>query len=181
MSRIIIVAAFFMMGLAVAQQPRAGILGKKAPSWGVDTWVNVADDGVKPDVKNYRGKVVYLYCFQSWCPGCHKHGFPTLKALESKYGDQPDVVFVAVQTVFEGFSSNTEAKARAMAERYGLSIPVGHSGAEGKRPPIMTGYRTGGTPWTIVIDRKGIVRFNDFHITVESGSDLIDSLVAEKK
>ena len=90
-----------------------------------------------------------------------------------------DVAFVAVQTVFEGFSSNTPEKAEATAERYGLKIPFGHSGKEGDPSPMMRRYRTGGTPWTILIDKKGVVRFNDFHISPEGGESAINQLLAE--
>ena len=36
---------------------------------------------------DFRGKVVYLYFFQSWCPGCHRHGFPTLQAMSKHFAD----------------------------------------------------------------------------------------------
>ena len=38
-------------------------------------------------------------------------------------------------------------------------------------------YGTGGTPWSTVIDKKGIVRFNDFTPkSVDTLTDLIDQL-----
>jgi hypothetical protein len=40
----------------------------------------------------------------------------------------------------------------------------------------MRRYRTGGTPWTVIIDRAGIVRFNDFHIEAKAASRLVDHL-----
>lgn len=33
---------------------------------------------------------------------------------------------------------------------------------ESDRPYIMKAYRTGGTPWTVIIDKQGRIRFNDF-------------------
>jgi thiol-disulfide isomerase/thioredoxin len=131
------------------------------------------------DVDSYSGKVIYLYGFQSWCPGCHARGFPTLQKLIKRFEDEDDVVFVAVQTTFEGFDTNTPAKALSTAKRYDLKIPIGHSGAAGKPSPLMRHYRSGGTPWTIIIDRSGIVRFNDFHITPDAGETLMKQLLAE--
>mgnify|MGYP002027937591 CR=1 FL=1 len=88
-----------------------GILNQKAPSWSVDQWLGLPDGKKALDVADFKGKVLYLYCFQSWCPGCHSHGFPTLqKAMKHFKGDE-EVAFVAVQTVFEGFSSNTLKRA----------------------------------------------------------------------
>ena len=40
----------------------------------------------------------------------------------------------------------------------------------------MTGYRTRGTPWMIVIDPEGKVRFSSFNIETERAIGLIDTL-----
>jgi len=153
-----------------------GVLDAPAPAWKADTWFNLPKGQDSLDVADYRGKVVYLYGFQSWCPGCHSQGFPTLQKLIEKFGKADDVAFVAVQTTFEGFSTNTAAKAKATGERYSLAIPIGHSGSEGKRSALMQAYKTGGTPWTIIIDKDGVVRYNDFHITPAQGERLISAL-----
>ena len=57
-------------------------------------------------------------------------------------------------------------------------LPVGHAVPEkGQRlPALMSRYRTGGTPWTIIIDREGVVRFNDFRLTSSHAIELIDGL-----
>ena len=83
-----------------------GITGQEAPHWGVAQWKNLPSDVETLDISDLKGKVVFLYGFQSWCPGCHKHGFPTLKKLVQRFEGNDDIAFVAVQTVFEGFSTN---------------------------------------------------------------------------
>jgi thiol-disulfide isomerase/thioredoxin len=40
----------------------------------------------------------------------------------------------------------------------------------------MGRYRTGGTPWVVIIDKQGTVRFNDFHISAAQARRLIDDL-----
>ncbi|MCH7870168.1 MAG: TlpA family protein disulfide reductase [Planctomycetes bacterium] len=162
-----------------AQRAAPGILNKPAPGWGVKKWLNLADGVRSLDVSDFKGKVLYLYCFQSWCPGCHSHGFPTLQKMIKRYQGNDDVVFVAVQTVFEGFGSNTFEHAKRIAKRYDLDIPIGQSGENGKRSPLMRAYRTGGTPWTVIIDRNGVVRFNDFHAKEPQASELIDRLLED--
>ncbi len=164
----------------VSAQPR-GIIGRPAPVWGVTKWMNLPAGAHALDIGDFKGRVLYLYGFQSWCPGCHSHGFPTLQGLIDHYRGVDDVAFVAVQTVFEGYASNTFDHARDVAAQYALDIPVGQSGEEGERSPLMNRYRTGGTPWTIIIDRHGIVRFNDFRITQDRAVSLIDRLVAENR
>jgi len=162
-----------------AQRPDLGIAGNKAPEWGVNTWINVSSDKGAPSLKKHRGDVIYILGFQTWCSGCHRYGFPTLKKLINRYRGNDDLHFMAIQTAFEGFSTNDLGGARQTARRYGLSIPVGHSGAKGRRSPFMEQYRTGGTPWVIVIGRKGYVRFNGFHIPAKRATDLLDTLLAE--
>jgi len=164
-------------GVAAAQQ--RGILGKQAPQWDVTQWFQLPDGTNDIDVGNFKGKVLYLYCFQSWCPGCHSSGFPTLKTLVDRYGEDKKVVFVAVQTVFEGHQSNTPKRGFECAKRYDLDIPFGHSGGPGQASKVMRRYRTGGTPWTVIIDAKGTVRYNDFHINPKQGAHMIDALKAE--
>ncbi len=160
-------------------QSERGILGKKAPSLGVRTWLNLPEGKDSVDVGDYEGKVVYLYGFQSWCPGCHKYGFPTLTKLIEHYKNNDEVAFLAVQTVFEGFSSNTLQRAKETAQRYHLTIPIGHSGSADERSTVMQRYRTGGTPWTIIVDREGIVRYNDFHIAPDDAISVIDRLLGK--
>lgn len=160
-------------------RPAGAVLGQPAPDWGVTEWTNLPEGTKKLDVDDFTGKVVVLFCFQSWCPGCHSRGFPTLQALVKRYAGDDNVAFVAVQTVFEGFAQNTAERAWAMAKRYKLDIPFGHSGSAKARPEIMTSYRTRGTPWMIVIDREGKVRFSDFHIQTDQAIGLIEKLKKE--
>ena len=91
----------------------------------------------------------------------------------------PYVNFIAVQTVFEGFSTNTKERAKQDVASFGLDIPVGHDGTHGKPSPLMRRYRSGGTPWTIIIDKKGIVRFNGFRLSTEQGEDILTTLINE--
>lgn len=163
------------------QANETGIVGEKAPTWGVTKWLNLPPGQETLDITDYHGKVLYLYGFQSWCPGCHSHGFPTMLKLMQAFQHQEDVAFVAVQTVFEGFPYNTFDHAQRVAKRYKLDIPVGQSGENGRRSEIMKHYRTGGTPWTMVIDRQGIVRFNDFRTTPAAATQLIRELLKEPK
>jgi thiol-disulfide isomerase/thioredoxin len=151
-----------------------GIVGQKAPSFEVDRWIQTTKKDL--DIDDFKGKVLYIYGFQSWCPGCHSHGFPTLNELSKHYKDDKDVKFVAIQTTFEGFSSNGIDDAEKIIKQYNLTIPVAHSGLDGLRSKFMVNYNTGGTPWTIIVDKKGIVRFSNFHLTSDKAIQLIEEL-----
>ena len=166
------------VGPAAEAKPEGGIAGKEAPEWKVDEWISLPEGSKKgPELKDLKGKTVYLYCFQSWCPGCHSKGFPTLKKVNKHFEGDDDVVFVVIQTVFEGFPSNTPEKGRVVAKKFGLEhIPFAQSGTPEDKSQVMKDYRTRGTPWTIIIGPDGKVAYNDFHIAPEKAISLIEKL-----
>ena len=161
---------------SVNTKPQRGIVGQQAPAWVTSKWIGLPDGKTSLDVADVKGKVTYLYFFQSWCPGCHSSGFPTLKTLEAKFRNHKDVQFVAIQTTFEGHHTNTPDKLQVMSQRYGLKIPFGQSKGTSGTPQIMRSYRSGGTPWVIIIDKQGRVVFNDYHIDVNTAVSAIERL-----
>ena len=101
--------------------------------------------------------------------------------MSKHFRSDKNVQFLTVQTVFEGFSSNTAAKAQRQAKKYGLTHPVGHDpGPRNSGSVTMRRYRSGGTPWIVIVDKKGVVRFNGFHIRPSGAVGLINSLKREK-
>ena len=130
-------------------------------------------------ISDFKGKVVYLYCFQSWCPGCHKHGFPTLQAVKTHYAEAKDVVFVVMQTVFEGFETNTFERGQEVLKKFELDLPYAMSGNTEKRSEIMRAYNTGGTPWTILIDREGTAAGHGLGPMIGIESDRLRECVEE--
>jgi hypothetical protein len=92
-------------------------------------------------------------------------------------------VFVGIQTVFEGYSTNTKDKLRKNQLKYELKIPMAHAAGNPQTheiPAIMRNYRSGGTPWTVIIDLSGRVVYNNFHIDVKPAVELIEKLLAKK-
>jgi thiol-disulfide isomerase/thioredoxin len=166
--------SFLLLVFSTQAQQKGGILGKKAPKWEVTKWHNLSKETKTLDIDDYKGKVIYLYCFQSWCPGCHSKGFPTLKKVQEKFKDNDNVKFVAIQTVFEGYHANTFANALKVSKKFGLKLPFGQSGEKGVKSSVMKAYKTRGTPWTIIIGKDGLVKYNDFHIKVDDAKKIID-------
>ena len=161
-----------------------GIRGKPAPELELDGWIDGdGNDRAPLRLADLKGKVVYMYFFQAWCPGCQSHGFPTLKALTERFSTNPDVAFLAVQTVFEGYHFNTPEKLRESQRKYAVRVPMAHDAgnpAGNRTPPTMRKYRSGGTPWTVIIDHKGTVVYNQFHIEVEQATGLIEDLLQKR-
>ena len=99
-----------------------------------------------------------------------------MQAVQKKFKDDKDVAFVAIQTTFEGHSTNTAKRALETAQKYKLPIPVGHAQSDRGSPQIMREFRSGGTPWVVIIDKEGVVRFNDFHVDAKQAEKYINIL-----
>jgi thiol-disulfide isomerase/thioredoxin len=153
-------------------------MGHVAPDWEVDQWFGLSEGLSQLRLSDIDAPVVYLYCFQSWCPGCHSHGFPTMAAVRARVGDDR-VAFVAVQTVFEGHEVNTAERAVAAVHQHGLDgIPIGHDvDPLGGRPSMMQRYRTGGTPWTVIIGPERRVCFDGFQVDEAAAVAIIGQLL----
>jgi len=164
----------FANNLASAQN--GGIAGQAAPKWKVEKWYQLPEGKKSLSPADYKGKVLYLYFFQSWCPGCHKTGFPTLVKVKEKFANNPNVEFVVIQTAFEGHTINKASKLSETAKRYGLDIPFGQSTGSFILPEIMRKYKSRGTPWTVIIDPSGVVQYNNFYIKPDQAIGLIEKL-----
>jgi len=140
-----IVFASLGNGLSAVRPP--GILAQQVPQVWAQAWRNLPAGEGMFDVQVHRGKVMVLFFFQSWCPGYHRRGFPALAATVARYRDAQDVVFAAMQTVFEGFLVDTPETAWSSAAQSGLQISIGHDlGPKGTRSLTMKRFHRGGTP-----------------------------------
>ena len=89
---------------------------------------------------------------------------------------------MGIQTVFEGYSTNTKDKLRKNQLKYDLKIPMAHASGNPQThriPEIMRKYRSGGTPWTVIIDPEGRVVYNQFHIDANPAAELIKVMLSK--
>jgi len=162
-------------------QAKPGIEGYNAPELSIDYWIDGDGKPSSFSVLESKGKWVFLKCFQNWCPGCHSSGFPTLKAFSDEFFGNPKVAIAGIQTVFEGYRSNTQADVRKLQLRYDLPIVMGHDPGDAEThsvPGTMKNYRTGGTPWLILINPDGVVVYNGFHVNSEKLIEFVNSQIA---
>jgi hypothetical protein len=158
-----------------------GIEGHPAPDFSLP--LNLHADGTPSSepltLASLKGDFRLLYCFQSWCPGCHSSGFPALTEIVQAFLDKPGRLSCAViQTVFEGFEENSYEALIQTRTRYPLAVPFAHDEGEGKPghgSVIMRDYHNGGTPWFILIAPDGRVVFNDFRIQPQGVIDAVNA------
>ena len=162
------------LGARAMAESKYGIEGQLAPALRVPHWIDGQGRPMTFDRSELEGRWQLLKFFQSWCPGCHSRGFPTVKAIHEAFADQPQLRVLAVQTTFEGFSTNTRDRLTEIQDRYDLRIPFGHDAGDphGDRlPRTMREYRSGGTPWIVVVAPNRHVIFNDYHLDASSFID----------
>ncbi len=170
-----------LSGPARAQENKYGIEGYEAPELDIDYWIDGDGKPSSFSIAESKGKWTFLKCFQNWCPGCHSSGFPTLKAFSDEFHGHPKVAIAGIQTVFEGFSSNTQDDVRKLQLRYELPIVMGHDPGDPDgihTSDTMLKYRNGGTPWLILIDPDGRVAFNDFRVDTTKLIEFIHEQIA---
>ncbi len=156
-----------------------GLTGGPAPELRVDEWLDGND--LPRRIADIDAPIIYLYAFQSWCPGCHSHGFPTLAAVKEHYekaGKADLVEFIAIQTVFEGHETNTAEAALKSVKEHGLEdIALGHD--SGHPPKTMADYRTGGTPWTVLIGPDREIIGQGFQADPTKVIEIIDEITGD--
>ena len=102
--------------LSLAAASNYGIRGRVAPELQVDYWIDENGDPSAFNLADHEGRWIFLKCFQSWCPGCHSHGFPALKKISDALAGNPNIAFAGIQTVFEGHYTNTIDKVRKIRD-----------------------------------------------------------------
>lgn len=174
-------AALFLPGTGTANSGY-GIAGEMAPELDISDWIDGDGKPTTFKLADHKGKFVFMEFWQSWCPACHSHGFPTLKKITDAFEGNKYFTAVAIQTTFEGHSVNTADKMREVQQRYDLNIVFGHDAGDPKKweghPKTMIEYRSGGTPWAVLISPEGKVLFNDFLISSENAIKVLREEIA---
>lgn len=131
---------FLTIGLFRSQQGQVSP-GEIAPDFEL-----ISFSGDTYQLADYRGTVVVVNFWASWCESC-KPEARDLEAAYQSYLSRGDVIFLGVDYV------DTEPEALAYLEEFGITYPNGPD----LRTEISQAYRVGGVPETFIIDQEGVI------------------------
>jgi peroxiredoxin len=118
-----------------------GAVGQVAPAFAM-----LDDDGHTVSLDHYRGSVVVMNLWASWCPPCRAE-MPDLQRLAEADSSRG----VAVVGVNEGESAQ---RAREFAASLGIRFPIWLDASQ-RYGRVYTAL---GLPTTVILDRRGVVR-----------------------
>ncbi|HWV16229.1 MAG TPA: TlpA disulfide reductase family protein [Cellvibrio sp.] len=129
--------------LLISMSVSAADVGTPAPAFTVDALKNAT--AAKINLADYKGKVVYVDFWASWCGPC-KRSFPKLEELRTKYKSKG----------FEVIAINMDedlANANEFLKKIPVTFPVGTD----PKGTIAQTYRVQGLPTAYIIDRQGAI------------------------
>ncbi len=99
-------------------------------------------DGSTLNFEEYKGKVVFVNLWATWCAPCIAE-MPSIQKLYDKV-DSDDIKFVMISL------DNSESKARKFVAKKGFTFPT-----YAKPPSLPKVYQTASIPTTFVISKEG--------------------------
>lgn len=146
---VVVIAAALVVFIALRHKdefikylrPEAVVVGLQAPEFSLPGL-----DGRMISLSDYRGKVVVVNVWATWCPPCVDE-MPSLEKLYQQFkAENFTILAVSIDT----------AGAAAVApfmKKHGLTFPV----LLDTKLSIRTTYRTTGVPETFIVNQQGIL------------------------
>lgn len=159
MKKSITIFLLFLSAVVAAQESNNGkrlwaksILNEKAPDLVVEKWISK-----QPDTK---GKFVLIDFWATWCGPCRAY-IPILNDLQKKYADKLAII---------GLSDETAEKVEAFD-----NPKIDYFEAIDTKGVVKDSLQVKGIPHAILIDPKGIVRWEGFPLL--QGNQLTEEVI----
>ena len=108
----------------------------------------MGNDGVLDHTLNYRGQVIFINFWASWCPPCRAE-FPSIEKLYQTFKEHPNVFFM---TINEDRDSDLGS---AFLTDGSYTVPMFRSSG-----PVPDEIYSGTLPTTVVLDQQGRIRYH---------------------
>ena len=153
-----------VLALQLSERNRGRPLSGPAPEFELRLF-----DGREIALNDYRGQVVLLNFWASWCPPCRDEALD----LQALYSDYREAGFTIIGV---NMLESSPRKALDFIEEFGISYPNG----EDREQRLENLYRVEGPPESFLLDQAGNVRqFYIGSIRYDMVSGAIEALLAE--
>lgn len=146
----LVVTIWVLTGRGDGVQGQAmGEVDRPAPPFSLQT---LAGDSVS--LAEYRGKVVLVNFWGTWCEPC-KREMPALQAANERYSDQGLAIIGVNLTDDEIVQGVTEEQVRQFVAQYNLTYPI----ALDRDGSVTNAFRVFPLPTSFFIDAQGHIRY----------------------
>ncbi len=138
------------------------MINQPAPTFSLK---NLAGKEVK--LENLRGKVVVIDFWATWCGPC-KASFPGMQKAQDSYKNDPEVVFLFVNTWESAANKEKNASDFISSKGYTFEVLMDNDNQ------VVAAYGVSGIPTKFVLDKQGRIRFKSVGFSGDN-----DTLVEE--
>ena len=160
---LLIFGLFWGCGPPAPPHGGAGLVGERAPAFRLPDL-----SGHETSLDEYRGKIVLLDFWASWCGPC-RISMPIIEKLRREYPD--DLVLLAVNL------QESEGTVRRYVERYNLRARV-LLDSDGQ---VSSSYGVDSIPTQVLVDRHGTVRHVQVGVSPGLGDEMCRRIEELKK
>lgn len=130
-------------------------------------------EGNKVSLADFKGKIVVLDFWATWCAPC-KASFPAMQKLVEKH---PDVVFLFIATNESEGGVTARIKGFIHENKYPFRVLIDQPLAnQSKTFQVVAAYKPNGIPAKVVIDKNGMQRF--LSVGFSSETELLNEMEA---
>ena len=150
-------AAAMASGLAAAQAPAQGLVGKPAPAIAATDWLN----SPPLSLQAAKGKIVMVEFWATWCPPC-RQSIPHLIELNKKYAEKGVVIM--------GLTNEPKEKVEPFAKELKMDYAIGGESTSGGE------YGVKGIPTAFIVDTAGKITWQGHPMNPEFEKALEEQL-----